>query len=477
MLLKGYAFSLLYAFLCLALGLIFYKLKTPKKITRKIVHVLVGFEWFILYHYFGAGLNFLAVCLIFLVILIVAYKRRLLPMISSDEDNSPGTVYYALAMSIMALLCVFVPKMLMPFGVGVLCTSLGDGFAGLSGQLVSSSWNVKIYGNKTIFGSFVNLTICCIAIGFFNSYFSIGMEWWHIIAIAFFATELELLSGRGLDNISITIGSSLRAFAFINMESIDSYLVPILLTPIMVAFAYKKKSLTVDGIAAALVIDIVISITLGNFGFIILLAFFIGGILNDKIKKTHQKTKQNLKSGHEQRNAFQVLANSMVAVVCSIFYFVTKERMFLMAFVAAFAESIADTAASGVGVLSDKAFDPFRMKPCRAGLSGGMSLLGTLVSFAQAFLLSLVAFALNAITFPEALFTCLIGFLGGVFDSFLGSALQIKFKCKICNNIVESEEHCETKAERYSGLIFVDNNTVNFLSTLFAALLCIIILL
>ena len=144
MLLKGYAFSLLYAFLCLALGLIFYKLKTPKKITRKIVHVLVGFEWFILYHYFGAGLNFLAVCLIFLVILIVAYKRRLLPMISSDEDNSPGTVYYALAMSIMALLCVFVPKMLMPFGVGVLCTSLGDGFAGLSGQLVSSSWNVKI---------------------------------------------------------------------------------------------------------------------------------------------------------------------------------------------------------------------------------------------------------------------------------------------------------------------------------------------
>ena len=140
---EGYLLSVIYAIICLCLGFVLYKIGVPKKITRKLVHILVGFEWIILYAYMGPSIHFLAVCLAFLIVLIVAYRKKFLPMIASDGDNSPGTVYYAVAMSIMAAICLFVQDMILPFGIGVLCTSLGDGFAGLAGQCINST-NVPI---------------------------------------------------------------------------------------------------------------------------------------------------------------------------------------------------------------------------------------------------------------------------------------------------------------------------------------------
>lgn len=475
MLFKGYLFSVIYAAVCLALGFGLYKAGVPKKITRKLVHILVGFEWVILYHFMGAGLHFLFVCLFFLAILTVAYHKKLMPMIASDGENAPGTVYYALAMSVMALICVFLPDMILPFGIGVICTSLGDGFAGLFGQLMSFPKNLKIYGNKTVYGTLLNFIICSIAIGVFNSEFELGMELWHITVIALFATELELFTGRGLDNVTITLGASFLAYFFINYEGPENYLAPILLTPILIAFAYKRKALTIDGIVAAIVVDFVISFTLGNLGFLLLCAFFLGGLITDKIKKKNKKAGQNNKKLSECRDSLQVLANSAVPTVCSVLYFVTGEEAFLVAFVAAFSEALADTSASGVGVLSGKAFDPFRMKPCTVGISGGMSLLGTFASLIGAALISLLAFGLGALTLTEMAFATLAGFLGAIFDSFLGSLLQIKYKCQVCGAIVEKREHCGEKTIKHKGLVFVTNDTVNFFGTLFATAIAFVL--
>ena len=122
MILKGYIFGICYAVACLLLSLVLYKLGLPKKYTRKVVHILVGFEWVILYHYMGAGIHFLLVCILFLLLLAVAYKGQLMPMISSEGDNAPGTVYYAAAMTGVAIIGCFVPDVMLPFGIGVMCT-------------------------------------------------------------------------------------------------------------------------------------------------------------------------------------------------------------------------------------------------------------------------------------------------------------------------------------------------------------------
>ncbi len=475
MILKGYLFSVLYALICLALAFLLYKLGVTKKITRKIVHILVGFEWVILYHFHGASIHFLAVCLLFLAILAFSHRKNLMPMISSDGDNAPGTVYYAVAMSIMATVCLFLPLMILPFGIGVFCTSFGDGFAGLFGQLMSFPRNAKIYGNKTIYGTLLNFIICGLTAGVFNSEFGLGMQNWQILAIALFATELDLFTGKALDNISITLGTSFLSYFFINFPDSWNYVIPILITPLIIVLSYKKRALTVSGIIAALIVDIFISIPLGNFGFCILLSFFAGGILVDKINKSYKKSRQKADSAIEKRGAcrdhVQVLANSLVASACAVLYAFTDEKVLVVAFVASLAEAFADTAASGIGVLSGSAYDLCRMRPCTPGVSGGISLLGTVSSVAAAILVSLVALAFGRITFIEALIIFTSATLGAIFDSLLGSLLQIKFKCAVCGTIVEREEHCGKPTVRHSGLRFVNNDCVNLLGTLFAAVI------
>ena len=474
MIIKGYVFGVLYALLCLALAFVLYKLGTPEKITRKIVHILIGFEWVILNHFFGGGIHFLIVCILFLVLLLISHRKKLLPMISSDDENSPGTVYYGVAMTIMATVTLFVPDMIIPFGIGVFCTSLGDGIAGLLGQMINAPSNIKIYGNKTIYGTLFNLIASFIAVGLIQKEFNLGLSLLHILAIAFFATILELVTGKGLDNITVTLGSAFLAYFFVHIEGAENYIIPILITPIMIAFAYKKQALTVGGIVAAIIVDLIISVSIGNFGFTILLAFFVGGIITDKVKNKHKNkgriaTKQK-QSGTERRSSLQVLANSLVAAICAAAYFITNEKVLLVAFVASLAEAFADTAASGIGVTVGRAYDLFRMRPCVPGISGGMSLLGTGASLIAAALISLLAFAFGAISPIEALLVLFVAFLGAIFDSFLGSLLQVKYKCRVCGTIVDSAEHCGKKNERYYGLSFVTNDTVNLLGTLFSAI-------
>ena len=479
MIAKGYIFSILYAGLCLALGFLFYKLGVEKKITRKIVHILVGFEWFILYHFMGSGIHFLVVCLIFLLILTVAYFKKLMPMISSDDDNSPGTVYYAVAMSVMALITQFIPDMILPFGIGVFCTSLGDGFAGLVGQSITSPWNKRIYGKKSLVGSITNLVVCLGVVFFFKWFFALPLNIWHCILIAIFALELELFCGKGLDNIAITLGSSLLAYSLINLPWVENYLVPIILTPAIIAFAYKKRALTISGILAAIFLDIIVSITMANFGFVILLSFFIGGVIVDKIKKHYKKSRQSANNEVEkrgdQRDHVQVFANGIVGLVCAVLYAITGNKVFVIAYLTSFAEALADTVASGIGVLSGRAFDVFRMKKCPAGISGGMSLLGTFSSILASLLISLIALAFGKINHLELLIVATSAFLGAVFDSFLGSLVQVKYRCKKCGLILEKEEHCSEKTEKYSGIKFVNNDTVNLLGTLFAAIVAILL--
>ena len=475
MIVKGYIFSILYALLCLGLAFVLYKLGIQKKTTRKVVHILVGFEWFILYHYMGPSWHFLVVCLLFLLILFIAYRKNLMPMISSDGDNAPGTVYYAVAMSVMGILILFIPKMILPFGIGVFCTSFGDGFAGMIGQSVNSCWNIKIWGKKSILGSTVNLLICFGVAMFFSHYFNMSLSVWQCFIIALLAFELELFAGRGLDNILITLGTSLLAYFFAFYESAESYIIPILLTPAIIAFAIKKKALTFDGILAAIALDLVVSISLGNFGFSLLFAFFALGIVSDKIKKRYNKTVQSVEKRGSCRNYVQVISNGFAPAICTILFAISNEKVFIFAFVATLAEALADTVASGIGAISGKVYDICRLKPCTPGISGGVSFIGTLFSLIGSFTISLLAFVFGAVNILQALIITLCGFLGALFDSVLGSLLQVKYKCSVCNGITEMVEHCGKPTVKQSGFVLINNDVVNLLGTLSAGLMAYLV--
>ena len=475
MILKGYFFSILYVLLCVLIAAIVYKLGAPKHVTRKVVHILVGFEWVILYSFFGAASpHFLAVCVLFLTLLSLEYKLKLVPMMSSEGENAPGTVYYAVAMSIMALITLFVPRMIYPFGISVFCTSFGDGFAGLIGQGIKK-FNFKIWNRKTLAGALVNFAICFATPLLFSKIFGFSLSVCNCLLIAAFALQLELFAGRGLDNIFITVGVSLLTYSLMYVPQIYSYIIPILLTPFIIAVCLKKKVLTSCAIAGALVLDIVVSLAFKNIGFVVLFVFLIGGVLSDKFKKAQNKTEQTTETGEtECRGIWQVFANGFAAFLCAALYLVTANKLFFVAFVAAMAEALADTVASGVGSSAKRVYDVFRFEKCSSGMSGGVSVKGTVASLIVSFFVAALALCFGALNIFEFLLVGSAGFLGAFFDSFLGSVVQAKYKCRVCGKIVEKKIHCSDSAEPYRGIPFVTNSVVNFLSTVFAvAIVCL----
>ncbi len=477
MIIKGYIISIGYAFCCLLLSFILYKLHLPKKYTRKAVHILVGGEWFILYHFFGSGIHFLSVCLMFLALLLITYRSKALEMISSESSNAPGTIYYAVAMSGVALVSCFVPDVVLPFGIGVLCTSVGDGFAGVAGQ-IKSKLNIKIYGEKTLFGLVTNFIISTSSAFVMSYIYEMKFELWQCLAIGLLAAELEIVTGKGLDNISITWGVTALAYSFIYFENINNYLIPIMLSLVIFAFAYKKRALSKGGLVAASIVDIAVSVSLGNFGFLLLSTFFIGSVIVDKLKKARKNHGRNCEEQKgDCRDAMQVVANGATSAISALAYLMTQNKIFLVAFVAGLAEAFADTSASGIGIYANKAFDPFKWKRCDSGMSGGMSVIGTIASLFASSVIAFIPLFFNQVdySFKLSLVALLCGFSGAVLDSLLGSLVQIKYRCSVCGKITEKEIHCSKKTVRHSGLPFVDNDVVNLISCAFSAVVSLLI--
>ena len=470
MVLKAYIFALLYGVFCLGLALLGYKLGMQKKYTRKLVHILVGFEWVILYGFLGGGsIHFLSVCLIFTLLLLVTHFRKLAPMIASDGDNAPGTVYYGVAMSVMATVCLFVPHFVLYFGIGVFSTSLGDGFAGLVGQAVKKH-NPKIYGSKSLLGFLTNLVVSFAVPLVFEAVFGMGLKVWHCALIGFFSASLELISSFGLDNITVTLGTAFLSFSIIYLDSIGNYLVPIVLTPVIIALVLKKKALTPFATVLAVFLDIVVSLTLGYRGFLLLLTFLVGSVLVDKVKKLKQKSDGITKRG-DCRDAIQVVANGIVPMFFAIFAALYRNPAFLVGYIATLSEAFADTAASGFGVFSKRNYDIFKARPAEKGMSGGVSLVGSLAALVASFVIPALALLFNIISWQFFLLASLVAFLGVFVDSALGSLLQVKYRCKACGKLTEREWHCQKKCEKASGFEFFDNDVVNLFSGAFAAIL------
>jgi dolichol kinase len=280
MIFVGYALALAYGMLCLLLSLLVYKLGVDKRLTRKLVHILVGAEWFILYHTVGAGIHFVAVCVVFTLLLYVTHKFNAMPMIASDGDNAPGTVYYGVAMTVMSIVSCFVDGYIYAFGIAVLCTSLGDGLAGVIGGSFRKC-NPKILGNKTVFGVFSAFAASGVSALIFSKLYETGVTFIECVFVAILVCGVELICVRGLDNIAIPLASSLFYYALMYFDSVYLYILPILLTPFIICIVLSKNLLTVSGVVFAIVMDITVSFCLGNFGFVLLLSFLVLSVCVD----------------------------------------------------------------------------------------------------------------------------------------------------------------------------------------------------
>lgn len=476
MIFLGYIFSLLYGALCILVGSMLHRLCVPSKLSRKAVHILIGAEWLILDRFMGVSVHFLVVCLIFTAALIAEYKLKLLPAMSSSGDNAPGTVWYGVAMTTLAAAQLFLPALRYPFGIAVFCTSVGDGLAAVVGQNIRK-YNSRLFGDKTLLGTLTVFIASFVTTLVFSHAAKFGYTPLDCLVLAALAASVELICKRGVDNIALPLSVAMGAYILAAYPPVKDYALTAALLPLIIAVVRHKRELTPWGIACASVLAVASTIAIGNLGFVLLLLYFCGAILSDKVKKTNKKAGQNHQIALQRkahRTVIQVAANGAAAFLCAITYAVTKSPAFAIGFVTSLAQSLSDTASSGIGALSSNTYDIFRRKPCEAGVSGGMSYLGTAVSLVFPLGFACIAALFGAIPTLHIITVTASAFLGTLLDSLLGSLVQGRYLCAECGAATERRTCCGKPTKLLRGSRLITNNSVNFISNLFATLLAVL---
>lgn len=229
----------------------------------------------------------------------------------------------------------------------------------------------------------------------------------------------------------------------------------------------KLQSLTVDGALAAALLILCSCVFGGWFGLVFFLCAYTAIALVDHILK--KPTEQGTRKKHSPRNWTQVAANGSPAAVCILLYGITGKWAFLIGFTVALTEALADSTSSDVGIFSKK--DPIsicRFRRIPRGLSGGISLLGTLSSFGSTLFCGLLYFLFFRDFFGAAM-VVLFGNLGCLIDSILGDLLQEKFQCPKCGRLTEKHMHCDIPTRHTAGIPGLNNSLVNLISNTLSA--------
>lgn len=245
-----------------------------------------------------------------------------------------------------------------------------------------------------------------------------------------------------------------------------------------IAFAaYRTRSLDVGGAVAAVVVGTATFGALGFPGAGILLAFFVSSIALSRIGKERKRALLVDVDKTGARDGAQVFANGGVAAVCALAALWIDAR-FAVAFAGAFAAATADTWGTEIGTLArGRPRSILTLRPIATGLSGGISVAGTLAEGAGALAIAGIARALglgaatgNSGSARTFVAIACGGIAGALADSVLGASVQSLRFCPQCRRATEREPHgCGANTRELRGLPWFGNDAVNFVATLVGA--------
>ncbi len=231
---------------------------------------------------------------------------------------------------------------------------------------------------------------------------------------------------------------------------------------------WAAKALTHLGAITATVVGTLILWKTGWPGMAALGSFFVGSSLISRLAPDLSVTRLDAKGSN--RDSWQVLANGGVAALVCTLPFTAGTALWIVT--ASLAAAAADTWATSAGGWSRK--QPRHIltgQPVPAGTSGGVTLMGTAGAIigAASVGLSVALVAGQLVLLP---ITIVVGTLGMVFDSVIGSVWQGRFHCPACSQPTERRIHrCGQHSEPTGGFSWLTNDGVNALATLFAAAL------
>lgn len=236
--------------------------------------------------------------------------------------------------------------------------------------------------------------------------------------------------------------------------------------------AYRTRSLDGAGAFAAFAVGTATYGALGLPGAAILLAFFSTSVALSRVGRARKRALLVDVGKTGPRDAAQVFANGGIAAVCALLALWVDPR-FAFAFAGALAAATADTWGTEIGTLARaRPRSIVTLRPVAAGLSGGVTLPGTLAEVAGALLIagvtSTIGFGGNATRAFAAV--ALAGIVGALADSVIGGSLQSLRFCPQCRRSTEREPHgCGANTTPIRGAAWLGNDAVNIAATLVGA--------
>ncbi len=375
----------------------------------------------------------------FLVLWIVARKKILF----RQDETSYGIAFFALAFSL--LLAVGITTKAIVFGAMV--TAFCDPVAGWIGRRFEKNPTVFLFEKKSWPG-FLGFYIGCLGV-------SVCFVGWHPLVLLLAAVPAigELYSWRGSDNLMVPLLSSIW-YQVLESRTPD-WESPMFVGLLCVASVVilRRRWLTPQALPAALLLALILFFAASWQWVAVLSVFFVGGSLSSRLVPAAGDA--------TGRNARQVFANGGIAACCAVGYFLTKDTAWVFAFLTSVASSMADTLSSDLGIRGgQQPIDIIYRKPLQKGMSGGITLLGTLAGLGGAILLASMGGLLFPISIWQVFVVAVLGFLGMVADSVIGSLWQAKYR-DVSGTMSESEGKGKILIH---GIPAITNDAVNFLA-------------
>ena len=294
----------------------------------------------------------------------------------------------------------------------------------------------------------------------------------------------------------------------VSISQVFRYFLASIVSSTMALHGYKKGSLNKSGCFAAILVGFTALSTSYRFGAILILFYYTSSTLT----KFQSNKKIKIEEDHVvggNRNYIQVLANSILATLVALAYYCVcgedghvsfsaslnasnnehvnlpfvsdiSKKLFgslcWSMYIAHYATANGDTWASELGVLSTskpRLVTSLFLKEVPPGTNGGMSLLGTCASVLGGGFIGFIFWSMSLFDysqFPMVIAGFSYGFIGSLIDSILGATIQASY--------YHTEKKCITKSKYrptgeveeniilVSGIDFVSNEFINFLSIL-----------
>jgi len=468
----GVLLSLLYVFAVLLITETYAKKKKniKKGNTRKTIHILISHYVFIVY-FFNSSVWFAVIpSLLFIVVNTLSRKYNLIKsMERSDNNDSLGTIWYSVSATLVVV-CAYLLNIKEILLISMLILGYGDGMAALIG--IKYGKHKILTSTKTFEGT---LTMFCATAILYSAYQYIIYEKFElrlILSICILATFCECIAKKGLDNllIPITISLILTYYHFV-----PDCVATIFIISIIVLFIFIVWIIGALTLSACIMTILMMTLVYLSVGIVPLIGIVVFLIFSSIISIPSNVSKNNARQLHKRsgvRSCIQVLANGSVTVILSIIFYFTKLDAVWFGIFVSLAVASSDTFSSEIGMLSKKTpVSILTFKRINTGLSGGITFLGILGSFIGAAVVGSVILSSRIEMFMGIV---IFGVIGSIIDSIIGATLQIKY-ITLEGVITEKEFYNEEKLKVYSGITWMNNDYVNFISILLTTFLSIFI--